>query len=149
MKSTSYLICFHRRAQRVHFPPILLSTMALHMYIEFLVLKLGLDQFTLRPLVNCCLINIKSILRLRLLIFVEPPIFKPHRPIVLENFQCSNDAKSHSWIKTFILVLSSFLRGRGMQHPIQLARIGGHIVCVYPCCFSQLLLDTYRMSIQR
>ena len=146
VNSTYYLICFHRRAQRMHLPPILLSTMVLHMYIEFLVLKLGLDQFTTRPLVNCCLINIKSILRLRLLIFVEPPIFKPHRAIVLENFQCLNDAKSHSWIKTFISVLSSFLRGQGMQHPIQLTRIGEHNVCVYPCCFSQLLSDTYRLS---
>ena len=82
VKSTSYLICFHRRAQRVHLPPILLSTMVLHMYIEFLVLKLGLDQFTTRPLVNYRLINIKSILRLLLLIFVEPPIFEPHRPLV-------------------------------------------------------------------
>ena len=56
--------------------------MVLHMYIEFLVLKLGLDQFTTRPLVNYRLINIKSILRLLLLIFVEPPIFEPHRPLV-------------------------------------------------------------------
>ena len=67
----------------MHLPPILLSTMVLHMYIEFLVLKLGLDQFMTRPLVNYCLINIKSIiLRLLLLIFVEPPIFKPHWPLV-------------------------------------------------------------------
>ena len=50
VNSTCYLICFHRRAQRVHLPPLLLSTMVLHMYIEFLVLKLGLDQFTTRPL---------------------------------------------------------------------------------------------------
>ena len=66
----------------MYLPPILLSTMVLHMHIEFLVLKLGLDQFTTRPLVNYRLINIKSILRLLLLIFVEPPIFKPHRPLV-------------------------------------------------------------------